>query len=221
MPKGKETVAEFNARMVATYKGVFRSDNSVLFCIYCNHPVTASQLFQVKQHIATDKHKNAESRRKPGQSTQTFLTEYQSPKINQFYVDVCRAFLEANIPLHKVSHPSIVRFLETHTKNTVPSETTLRTKYVPMLYDQCLADLRAKAKDKYIWVSLDETTDSKQQMVVNFVFGIMVSDENHPEKGKCYLLNMAIVDAANGNNMAKFFNDSLLVLWPEGKCLVI
>lgn len=88
-----------------------------------------------------------------------------------------------------------------------------------MLYDQCLADLRAIAKDKYIWVSLDETTDLKQQMVVNFVFGIMESDENHTERGKCYLLNMAVVDAANGNNMAKFFNDSLLVLWPEGKFL--
>lgn len=108
--------------------------------------------------------------------------------------------------------------MEKHTKNTMPSESSLRQKYVPMLYDNCLENIRAKVRNKYIWVSLDETTDLKQQMVTNFVFGIMESDENSQERGKCYLLNMATVDAAHATNMAKFLNDSLLVLWPKGKC---
>lgn len=214
----KESVAGFIARMIAEYPGVFRSDNSVLFCTFCNCQVSASKIFQVKQHFSSAKHQAAENRKKPDQSTQTLMTEYQQPNINRFHFDLCKSFLEANIPLKKVSNPSIIRLFETYTKNAMPSETNLRHKYVPMLYDKCIEDLRAKAKGKYIWVSLDETTDAKQQMVVNFLFGIMESDETHPERGKSYLLNMAIVDAANANNMAKFFNDSLLLLWPEGKC---
>lgn len=216
----KESATSFYTRVVADYPGVFRTDNSVLYFNYCNVQVTASKIFQVKQHISTGKHQAAEKLKKTGQPTQptqTFMTEFQQPKINQFSFDLCQSFVVANIPLKKVSHPSIIRFMETHTKNTMPSESSLRQKYVPMLYDQCLEKLREKAKNRYIWVSLDETTDSKQQMVANFVFGIMESDENHPERGKCYLLNMAIVDAANANNMAKFFNDSLLLLWPKGK----
>lgn len=220
----KETLAAFYTRMVNEYQGVFRNDNSVLFCTYCNEQVTASKIFQVKQHIGTSKHETAAKRKKEGEKKQSLLTEFQQcnlqqqqPKINQFSLDLCKSFLEANIPLKKVSHPSIIRFMEEYTKNTMPSESSLRQKYVPMLYDKCLENIRAKIKNKYIWVSLDETTDVKQQMVVNFVFGIMESDENSPERGKCYLLNMATVDAANANNMEKFFNDSLLVLWPKGK----
>lgn len=172
----------------------------------------------MKQHIGTTKHDTAANRNKDSQKTQTLLTEHQQPKINQFNLDLCKSFLEANIPLKKVSHPSIIRLFETYTKNSMPCESILRQKYVPMLFDNCMETLREKAKDKYIWVSLDETTDSKQRMVANFVFGIMDSDENSSERGKSYLLNMTTVDAANANNMAKFFNDSLLLLWPKGKC---
>lgn len=60
----KETLAGFYARMVTTYPGVFRADNSLLFCLYCNEPVRASKIFQVKQHIETTKHDTAANRNK-------------------------------------------------------------------------------------------------------------------------------------------------------------
>lgn len=220
MPKVKETASEFLSRMRREYPGVFRTDNSVLFCIYCNHTVTGNKLFNVKQHIAGNKHKEAAKRRTAGQSAQTLLPEYQqTQRINPFNMDLCQTFIEANIPLKKVSHPSVVKFLEKYTSNTMPCESTIRQKYVPILYNTCIEDLQAKAADKHIWVSIDETTDSEQRLVANFMFGLMegITDENSPERGKCYLLNMAEVDAANSSNMAKFFVDSLSLLWPQGK----
>lgn len=136
--------------------------------------------------------------------------------MNPFNMEMCKMFIEANIPLKKVAHPSVVHFFETFTKNTMPCETTLRQKYVPILYENS-SMMRKKVEDKYIWVSIDESTDVQQRMVVNFVFGIMDSNANNSERGKCFLLNMGLVDSANASNMAAFFNDSLLILWPNGK----
>lgn len=130
-----------------------------------------------------------------------------------------RPFFKANIPLKKVSHPSVVNFLEKYTNSTVPSESTLRQKYVPLLYDETIETLRDKAANKCIWTSIDETTDSEQRLVVNFVFGLMEGvDENSQERGMCYLLNIAEVDSSCASSMAAFFNDSLSLLCPQGKC---
>lgn len=221
MGKTKETPREFRARMVREYPAVFRTDNSILFCKYCECEVTADKLSHVKQHIATKTHQsNVEKKDRPNSGPslqQSLLTQNQQPqKINEFEMDFCKMFLEANIPLKKAVHPSVVQFFEKYTKKTLPSEFTLRNKYVPHLYDECMASLREKAKNKNIWVSIDETTDVEQRLVVNFIFGILDGDENNPEREKCYLLNMDVVEKANASSMAKFFNDSLLLLWPDG-----
>lgn len=217
MPKAKETTRGFCARIVQEYRGVFRADRSVLYCLLCNCNVNGHTNWNVKQHMKTDKHLKAAA--KSGKNVQTLLTEFEQPQpTNEFNADLCRTFLEANIPLKKVGHPSIVQFLEKYTNKTMPSESTIRQKYVPLLYDETIETLRDKAANKYIWASIDETTDSEQRLVVNFVFGLMEGvDENSPERGKCYLLNMAEVDSSCASNMAAFFNDSLSLLWPQGE----
>lgn len=75
--------------------------------------------------------------------------------------------------------------------------------------------MRAKAKNKYIWV--DETTESDQRIIANFIFGLMEINENSIERGKCYLLNIAVFDKANANSVSKLFVNSLSLLHPEGK----
>lgn len=217
MPKIKETASEFCARFAEQYRGVFRADRSVLYCLLCNCSVNGVKSWNVKQHLSTVKHLNAAEKR--GKKVQTLLTEFEQPQpTNEFNADLCQTFLEANIPLKKAAHSSVVKFLEKYTNKTVPSESTLRQKYVPLLFDETIETLRDKAANKCIWASIDETTDSEQRLVVNFVFGLMEGvDENSSERGKCYLLNMTEVDSSCASNMAAFFNDSLSLLWPQGK----
>lgn len=226
MGKTKETNREFCSRMVKEFTGTFRTDGQILFCNFCESSLAgASKISHVKQHIASDKHKtkiqgnNEASTSAP--SRQTLITEHQQtsvqPKNDEFSMDLCRMFLEANIPLKKLSHPSMVNFMKKYTGNNMPSESTLRQKYVPHLYNDCMQNLREKVKNKNIWVSIDETTDSENRLVCNFIFGILVDDENDPERGKCYLLNMDVVENANASTMAAFFNNSLLLLWPDGE----
>lgn len=219
MGKCKESDRAFYTRMVREYPGVFRTDNSILFCIYCSCDITGKKVHLVKQHLATQKHKDAEARHSKSENPQQkLLTEFgKDQNINEFNLDLCKTFVEANIPLKKLRHPSLVSFLEKYTKKSVPSDSTLRQKYIPILYEKCIEELRTKAKNKCIWVSIDETTDCENRMVANFVFGLMEDvGENSTERGKCYLLNMAVVDAADAINMVQFFNDSLKFLWPEG-----
>ena len=61
MPKQKETQAEFNQRMMD--KGVFRCDDSVLFCLICDQPVKGNQSSTITQHLDTKKHKNGVDRK--------------------------------------------------------------------------------------------------------------------------------------------------------------
>lgn len=73
--------------------------------------------------------------------------------------------------------------------------------------------MRQAAKDKYIWISVDETTDSEQRYVANFIFGVLEELKDN----KSYLLNMQVLETANGASIAAFCNDSLQILWPDGK----
>lgn len=139
------------------------------------------------------------------------------PKLNPICMDVCELFLQTNIRLKKLRHPKMKQFLEKYTK-TSPNETTIRKNYVPIIYNSCLEKLRAKAKGKYIWVSLDETTDVEQRLVANFVFGIMDSSDGL-ERGKCYLLDVRQIDNHEGSAIAAFFNDCMSLLFPEGKSI--
>lgn len=226
MGKTKETNRQFCERMVKEYRDIFRTDGQILFCNFCESSLAgATKLSHVKQHMSSDKHK-AKVEGRNGASTsassrQTLITEHQQssvqPKNDEFNADLCRMFLEANIPLKKISHSTVVNFMEKYTGENMPSESTLRQKFVPNLYNDCMQTLREKVKNRSIWVSIDETSDSESRLVCNFIFGILVDDENDPERGKCYLLNMDVVEKANASTMAAFFNNSLLLLWPDGK----
>lgn len=95
----------------------------------------------------------------------------------------------------------------------------LRLRYVPQLYQNAIEHMRAKAHNRRIWISIDETTDVEQRRVVNLVFGVLNNTGDSSERENCYLFNIAQVDAANANTMATFVNDSLSRLWPQGNLI--
>lgn len=213
MPKAKESKSAFYRRMAKEYPGTFRSDDSVLFCLLCDSNVNAKQLCQIKQHLETTKHLDSVERKGKGAAnkSQTLLTTLQETtdqnrNSSQFAMDLTKSFLEANIPLHKISHPSIVKFVEKHTKYAAPSETTLRTKYLPVLYNECIERMKKIAFENYIWISIDESTDCQQRFVANFVFGVLGVEQ---ERGRCYLFASTVLQAANSSTIATFFDESL------------
>lgn len=211
MPKEKESLSSFYLRVVKEYPKEFRCDKSVLFCLLCDTEVAAKQIFQVKQHRETKKHLQAIQRKTGESSSQSLLTTLhettdRNRKAGEFAMDLARCFLEANIPLHKIAHPTVVNFMEKHTKYACPSESSLRSKYVPILYDECIEKMKQIAAGNFVWVSIDESTDSEQRFVANFVFGVLGVDK---ERGRSYLFASKVLEATNSTTIATFFDESL------------
>lgn len=220
MPKTKESTREFLQRIVGQHPKVFRVDDSVLFCTVCDSSVNADQLFLVKQHLKTAKHTKAAEKKKREMdgTSQSLLTAYQaesasSSKLNDFNMKLTTMMLTANIPLYKVSNTAFREFLEEFTKFSAPAETTLRSNYLPVIYEKKMDRMRSLAADNYIWVSIDETTDVEQRYIIHFIFGVLGVEE---EKDRCYLFSMAELDKVNNITVGNFFIDSLNLLWPTG-----
>lgn len=216
MPKEKESFSIFASRIEAQYPGVFRNAGSQIKCIACNSSVNGQRLSLIKQHLLTSKHVAAQEKLNNSNEDLTGNGDSEAEPVGK---QLCNMFLKANIPLYKIGHPAVKEFFEKNLSSaeSIPCESTMRRKFVPQLYKEKLKEIRAKAEGKYIWASIDETTDEEQRRVANFVFGIL-DEENPMERGKAYLLNMATVDAVNAETMAQFFNDSVAFLWPNGIC---
>lgn len=169
MPKDKEDSKGFFHRMLGEFPGQFRTDGRVLFCLMCDVEINAKQKSQVSQHLATSKHVTSSNRKNKGQEpqkNQLLLTTMkgnndEDRSVNVFAMNLTKCFIKSNIPLHTIRKPSMIQFLEKHTKYSVPSEPTLHNKYIPQIYDECMKKLMEKAeKNPFLWVSLDESTDS-------------------------------------------------------------
>lgn len=213
MPPYKQSVEAFNRRIVKDFPSVFRCDEKILFCRMCDIVVNAKQLFQVKQHLETAKHIASVKRKSGESSSQELITNLSDSATdrdaNKFTMDLVQTFLNANIPLNKVCHPSIQGFIENYTKYAVPSVSKLRTKCVPLLYEKCRNKLKQIAQNNFIWVSIDETTDCEQRFVANFIFGVLGVEE---EKERCHLFASKQIEVTNSVSMAKFFDECVLEL---------
>lgn len=213
MPKNKATAQQFNQKVLTLYPGIFRHDNSVLFCLMCDIQVNAQQISTVNQHLETAKHKKSVERKQQGgpSTSQTLLTTLhettdRNRNANDFTMDMAKCFLEANIPLHKAAHPSVKDFIEKHTKYAAPSEATLRNKCLPTLYEERVEKMKERAAGNYIWVSMDECTDCEQRFVANFVFGVLGVEK---ERDRSYLFASKVLTVTNSTTVAQFFDESI------------
>lgn len=145
---------------------------------------------------------------------QTLIADWQGNKNTEFQMDLCRTLLAANIPLYKIEDAAVIDFITKYTDHAPPSRTLLRTKYVPQLYEEFMQKLRIKVKNKCIWLTVDETTDCEQRLIVNLIFGFM--DGSDDEKCVSFLLNVGTVEKATAQCIGAFVNDSLQLLWPDG-----
>lgn len=72
----KESVREFCSQIISEYPGIFRTNYSILYCLYCDHSVTSSKTSHVKQHIAIKKHQAAVDKKNNfGARQQTLLPD--------------------------------------------------------------------------------------------------------------------------------------------------
>lgn len=219
MPPVKTSLSNQLRVYVRENEDVLSTDGQVLFCVACERRITADTRFQVTQHLKTAKHlKNVSLKKSAKQCilkvnpSNEATCSTSGPQISNFNMELCEAFTSADIPLFKLEHPKLRSFLETHIKQTVPHESTLRKHYVPLIYEKTVQEIRDSIKENIIWVSLDETTDACKRFVCNVIVGTL--HEN--EISKAYLLTVEEMAATNHTTIAKVFNNAMLLLWPDG-----
>jgi len=114
----------------------------------------------ITQHIKTEKHRRA-VKRKINQKTangQQLLTNLTSKK-STFNMDLCKAFISANIPLNKLRNTEFRQFLQLYTQKDVPTESTLRKIFLDDCYEEMMKNIRQRVFLKKTWISIDETND--------------------------------------------------------------
>ena len=159
---------------------------------------------KITQHLKTGKHKQNVSNCAARQQLLSTSFQQDSAK-NKFFEDITSAFIEANIPLYKVNHPSVKRLLEQYTGKSVPDESTLRKNYVTDLYKQAIAKVKAALQGRDIYVILDETTDATGKCIVGVLAGVL----DGVSLKTPYLVEFVEVEKVNSAEVVKVLHKSL------------
>lgn len=81
--------------------------------------------------------------------------------------------------------------------------------YLPIIYNETLTTIREEIGDCPIWVSVDETTDSKRRCVTNVIIGALYQDR----ASTGWLVRCGEVVTANAANIVAYVIDRLNEFW--------
>lgn len=92
----------------------------------------------------------------------------------------------------------------------IPEESTIRKNYLPVLYEDVLAEIRADISNNLVWILVDETTDSCGQYIANLIIGKLTTKPSSP-----HLVACKVIEITNHSTIARFINDSIKSLYPD------
>ncbi|XP_018497322.1 uncharacterized protein LOC108865122 [Galendromus occidentalis] len=193
---------------------ILSTDGMVLLCKICEKEVCVDKKFQVVQHVKGVLHKSlAEKKKRSSSSSLVQLTTLNraSGKLSQFNMDLCDAFVSAGIPLWKLENEKLQNFLRNHARQEVPSSSTLRKGYLRSIYEDKPEYIRSRVAGKYIWISIDESTDAVGRFIAQTIVGTLDTSES----GR-FLLHAECLDKTNSSTISQAFMNSLSLLWPTG-----
>lgn len=201
-----------------------KSKQYILWCKVCAKSVAHDNNSLIRQHTSSKTHKNgltsdptassssSVGRAQAGQLPADYafrLATDQAEVREAFQTELCEVFLCADIPLFKLRNERLVNFLEKHTKQKVPCETTLRKRSVETVYNSTINRIRAALKDKDLYIMMDETTDAQKRFVVNVIVGALGEDSTP------FLVHMEHVQRADSAEMTLVFGRALQKIFGE------
>ena len=206
-PKRSAPLSRLTAQERAKqFSSNFYADGGVLFCRFFNHSVDFTRLDTVKDHLKSKKHTTKKEARKanpkssgsdgPSTSRQTTLgTVVKSRELREeFIFDYLKMCTTADIPLDKTE--KIRPFLNKHCKQAgaLPKVPTLRTAYVPKLYDTHFTALKCLLRDEYVSITADETTDIRDHSILNVIASV---------RGQPFLIGLVKMASCNHSTFSQ------------------
>lgn len=142
MPKVKQSLTA----LVSEFENVFDCcDDSLVLCNVCRLTLVHPTRWSLLRHINSEKHQTSLVRVSKSEVQSRVTTALLDGKtLSKFNADLCKTLLETDIPLTKLNHPSLRKFLETYTEHKCPDESTLRKYYIDSIYQQKLQTIRSE-----------------------------------------------------------------------------
>jgi len=110
-----------------------------------------------------------------------------------------------------LKNPTSKIFLEKYTGQAFSEESTLRKNYVEIIYNGMLSKIGDIIGNGHIWDSVDEITDVDGRYIANCIVGKLNSEPSKP-----IFLSCGELTKCNHQIIARFFNDVMGLLWPQG-----
>ena len=158
-----------------------------LRCYLCDVLVKCDKKFFVESHRKSKQHQGKLETKSKSQSKQTFL---HFDQVN-FKEQVVSSFSAADIPLHKLNHPSLKSLFTTMGK-VLPSETAARA-CVAKLASQKEEQIQELLRDKKIFLIVDEAEVAKQKYI-----SVLVGSLDAPNQ--TFLVNCHPLDSGRNVN---------------------
>ena len=182
----------------------FYSDGGIIFCRFCGHSVDYTRIDTVKDHIKSKKHvTNKEAKRQRDEAGTASSTSRQvtlgsmvkSKDLREsFALDFLKMCTLEDIPLEKTD--KIRPFLQKHCQQAgaIPQAPTLRTTYVPRLFEAHFLALKDLLRNKPVSIIADEMTDVRDHSILNVIASV---------KGKPYLIGVVKMEACNHSTFSQ------------------
>ena len=159
---------------VKEHPDVFRVENNLLFCNYCDlsvewrHKSTVDSHCLGKKHLAQKKIYEDNRNRSSQQTLETTLLAADSKR--EVVENLIQAFASANIPLEKINF--LLPFFKKYLKEggTIPQAPTLRQLYLPSVFEKHVKNLSSIFNSKPVCIIMDEFSDDCARSVVNTLF---------------------------------------------------
>jgi len=196
----------------------FSFTNGKLMCNVCDYYFESidSQhfTFTTKRHIECPKHTNNLLKNANKRKSNENLNKIDKSKrelVDEFLMDITRAFLSADIAFEKLANEKLKSFLFKYTHFNIPTPVHLRENIVPKVYKESLEKVRQAIGLNKVYVMYDETTDTKQRSVMNVLVGVLDGKPNKP-----YLISTQFLESTDGKTLLKHMKQGLDILWPNG-----
>ncbi|XP_003740210.1 uncharacterized protein LOC100908774 [Galendromus occidentalis] len=189
---------------------IFMCNATTLICTACNKTFPNARRFNLSQDSRTSSHKKALERLRRRQAEESRLqAAICSSDLPSFPMELCDAFLAADIPLFELENPILRTFLENTTTKLIPNESRLRNFHVHEIYQRKMQIIRESIGSSSSRISIDETIDF---MGRNFAH-VLIGSLNKETAGLPYISNCEIVDGTNAHTVLRVFYRRVEDLW--------
>jgi hypothetical protein len=186
-------------------------------CKICEKEITFNEKHgkdNVSKHFKSIKHISKEEQLNDGPTTEFIDNALKRAEVkqikNEYFADMTKALIEANIPIEKLNHPSFRNFLYKYNKQNVPNPTTLRNNYVPKLYKNTIIKIQESLGEYPLYLIVDESTDSRNRYVINILVGQL-----NGKPTKSMLVSTTFVNETNNKTVSQCILNSLKNIWPD------